>query len=293
MAKGKALYQPEGKAQEYNRWAANFYTGCSHNCDYCYLKRGSLAATWDTVPHLKKCFKSEAEAYLVFKKELLDNRLRVRAEGGVFFSFSTDPCIEPCFFLTRRAALLCFDCDVPVTILTKNVGWLNATHGSLQESDLFGDKDERDILNPAVNRGLLAVGFTLTGHDEMERGAHTNESRIKAMAYLKGYGVRTFASVEPVIDTKASLKMVEQAAPFCDLFKIGLRSGVTKDYYDKKLEDGDDFISLEQFMAKASNIILDAKKKVYWKESLRCKLFAKKFLDAPISVSSTYNLFNR
>ena len=113
------------------------------------------------------------------------------------------------------------------------------------------------------------------------------------MAYLKKRGVHTFASIEPVIDTKASLKMIQKTATFCDLFKIGLRSGVTKDYYDKKLDDGDDFISLEQFMAKASNIILDAKKKVYWKESLRCKLFAKKFLNAPISVGSTYNLFNR
>ena len=287
------MYQPDGKAAEYNRWAANFYTGCSHNCDYCYLKRGSLAHVWDTEPHLKKCFKDERDAYEVFKKELLDNRLRVRAEGGVFFSFSTDPCLEPGFWLTRRAALLCLDCDVPVTILTKNVGWLNGTKGSLMESEMFGDEDARDILSPAVNHGILAVGFTLTGHDEMERGAHTNEARIKAMAQLKGCGVRTFASVEPVIDTKASLAMIEQAAPFCDLFKIGLRSGVPKDYYDKKLDDGEDFISLEQFMARASNIILDAKKKVYWKESLRCKLFAKKYLDAPISVGPTYNLFNR
>lgn len=293
MAKGKALYQPEGKAAEYNRWAANFYTGCSHNCDYCYLKRGSLAHTWDTTPHLKKCFKDEKDAYESFKKELLANRLRVRAEGGVFFSFSTDPCIEPGFWLTRRAALLCFDCDVPVTILTKNVGWLNGTKGSLVESDMFGDKDERDILNPAVNRGLLTVGFTLTGHDEMERGAHTNESRIKTMAVLKSHGVHTFASIEPVIDTKASLRMIEEAAPYCDLFKIGLRSGVTKDYYDKKITDGDDFISLPQFMQKASNIILDAKKKVYWKDSISNKHFAKKYLNSPISVSSTYNLFNK
>lgn len=293
MALGKALYRPEGKAQEYNRWASNFYTGCRHNCDYCYLKRGSLAHVWDTEPHLKKCFKSEADAYEVFKKELLDNRLRVRAEGGVFFSFSTDPCDRDTFWLTRRAALLCFDCDVPVTILTKSACWLSGRSGGEVELELFGDRDDRDIFSPVVNKGLLAVGFTLTGHDDMEPGASGNDARIGAMAFLKDNGVKTFASVEPVIDTKASLKVIEQAAPYCDLFKIGLRSGVPKDYYDKKLDDGDDFISLEQFMARASNIILDAKKKVYWKESLRRKLFAKKYLDAPISVSSTFNLFNR
>lgn len=292
MAKGKALYQPEGKAQEYNRWATNFFTGCSHNCDYCYLKRGSLAHTWDTKPHLKKCFKDERNALEIFKKELLDNRLRVRAEGGVFFSFSTDPCLRETFMLTRRAALLCLDCGIPVTILTKRASFLSERTGSNYEDELFGENDQRDLFDPVVHKGLLAIGFTLTGHDEMEPGASPNSARIGAMSYIKSFGVRTFASVEPVIETKASLEVIEKAAPFCDLFKIGLRSGVGKDYYDKKETDGDDFISLEQFMAKASNIILDAKKKVYWKESIRNKIFAAKYLNAPISVGSTYNLFN-
>lgn len=293
MAKGRALYQPEGKAQEYNRWAANFYTGCRHNCGYCYLKRGSLAHVWDTEPHLKKCFKDEADALAIFKKELLDNRLRVRAEGGVFFSFSTDPCDRDTFWLTRRAALFCLDCDVPVTILTKSACWLSGRYGGEVEQELFGDKDDRDIFSPAVNRGILAVGFTLTGRDDMEPGASSNDARIGAMAFLKEQGVKTFASVEPIVDTKSSLEVIGKAAPYCDLFKIGLRSGVPKDYYAKKLDDGDDFISLEKFMAIASNIILDAKKKVYWKESIRCKKFAKPYLASPISVSSTYNLFNR
>lgn len=293
MAKGKALYNPEGKAEEYSRWAANFYTGCKHNCDYCYLKRGSLAHTWDTTPHLKKCFKDEKDAYESFKKELLANRLRVRAEGGVFFSFSTDPCLRETFMLTRRAALLCFDCCVPVTILTKSTQFLTDNCGSRYEDELFGEDDGRDIYDTMVNKSLMAIGFTLTGHDEMEPGASPNESRIGAMAYLKEKGIHTFASIEPVIDTKASLEVIRKAAPFCDLFKIGLRSGVTKDYYDKKLDDGDDFISLPSFMAQASNIILDAKKKVYWKESIRNKIFAAKYLNSPISVGSTYNLFNK
>lgn len=293
MAKGKALYNPEGKAEEYSRWAANFYTGCKHNCDYCYLKRGNLAHTWDTTPHLKKCFKDEKDAYESFKKELLANRLRVRAEGGVFFSFSTDPCLRETFMLTRRAALLCFDCCVPVTILTKSTQFLADNCGSRYEDELFGENDGRDIYDPMVNKSLMAIGFTLTGHDEMEPVASPNESRIGAMAYLKEKGIHTFASIEPVIDTKASLEVIRKAAPFCDLFKIGLRSGVTKDYYDKKLDDGDDFISLPSFMAQASNIILDAKKKVYWKESIRNKIFAAKYLNSPISVGSTYNLFNK
>lgn len=292
MSKGKALYQPKGKAKEYSRWAANFFTGCSNNCDYCYLKRGSLAQFWDTKPRLKKCFKDERNAYVTFKEELLDNRLRIRAEGGVFLSFSTDPCLRETFMLTRRAALLCLDCGIPVTVLTKRADFLSESTGSMCENDLFGEDDRRDLLSPVVHKGLLAIGFTLTGHDEMEPGASPNDARISAMSFLKEHGVRTFASVEPVVDTKASLQVIEKAAPFCDLFKIGLRSGVTKDYYDQNGSEDKDFVSLEQFMSRASNIILDAKKKVYWKESLRNKTFAAKYLNAPISVGSTYNLFN-
>lgn len=285
MSKGKALYEPKGKAAEYNRWAVNFYTGCSHNCEYCYLKRGTLAHVWDTKPHLKKCFKDEAHALEVFKKELLDNRLRVRAEGGVFFSFSTDPCLRETFALTRRAMLFCFDCDVPVTILTKNVNWLEWLDGVRGEKKMFGETDKRNPILFEVHKGRLAVGFTLTGHDELEPNASPNDSRIGAMYLFKAQNVRTFASVEPVIDTAASLDVIRKSAPNCDLFKIGLRSGVGKDYYE-----GQD---LAAFMKETTEIIEAKGCKVYWKDSIRTKLFAKPFLSHPCSVSSTYNLFNR
>lgn len=285
MAKGKALYQPNGKAAEYNRWAVNFYTGCSHDCEYCYCKRGVLAHVWDTKPHLKKCFKDEKDALEAFKKELLANRLRVRAEGGVFFSFSTDPCLKETFALTRRAMLFCLDCDVPVTILTKNVNWIEWLDGVRGEKKLFGDKDDRNPALFTVHKGRLAIGFTLTGHDELEPNASPSDSRIGAMYILKAQNIRTFASIEPIIDTEASLKVIEQAAPNCDLFKIGLRSGVPKDYYK-----GQDF---KAFMEKATEIVGKHEGKIYWKDSIRTKLFAAPFLKSPVSVGATYNIFNK
>ena len=30
------IYQPRGKAREYNPLACNLYIGCSHRCNYCY-----------------------------------------------------------------------------------------------------------------------------------------------------------------------------------------------------------------------------------------------------------------
>ncbi len=58
--KGKASYNPFGKAGEYSYWACNFYTGCSNNCDYCYCKRGVMSSVWSITPKLKSCFKDES-----------------------------------------------------------------------------------------------------------------------------------------------------------------------------------------------------------------------------------------
>lgn len=71
----------------------NFYTGCSNNCDYCYCKRGVMAHVWSNRPHLKKCFKSEFDAFSIFKKEVEKNIEDVR-KSGLLLSFTTDLCFQ-------------------------------------------------------------------------------------------------------------------------------------------------------------------------------------------------------
>jgi len=34
---GHAIYTTKGAAREYGRVGCNFYTGCPHECEYCYL----------------------------------------------------------------------------------------------------------------------------------------------------------------------------------------------------------------------------------------------------------------
>ena len=66
---GKAIYTPKGAALEYGRTGCNFYTGCPHECEYCYLKRGITGkALGGTEVRLKKCFKDEKHALQVFCK---------------------------------------------------------------------------------------------------------------------------------------------------------------------------------------------------------------------------------
>ncbi|MCL2434964.1 MAG: hypothetical protein FWD09_02345 [Lentimicrobiaceae bacterium] len=73
--KGKAIYNPSGKAGEYSYWACNFYTGCSNGCQYCYCKRGVMAHTWSDTPKLKACFKNKAHALEVFVAILFNKKI--------------------------------------------------------------------------------------------------------------------------------------------------------------------------------------------------------------------------
>lgn len=60
----------------------------------------------------------------------------------------------------------------------------------------------------------------------MERGADSNAERIKAMRIIHdGFGISTWASIEPIIDLDLSWKMMMQTKDFCDFYKIGLMSG--------------------------------------------------------------------
>ena len=84
---------------------------------------------------------------------------------------------------------------------------------------------------PPTAKHYVAIGFTLTGHDELEPHASTNAERIEAMRKLHEAGFKTWASIEPVIDIKSSVEMIEQTYEFCNLYKIGIESGKK---YDKK-----------------------------------------------------------
>lgn len=219
----KAIYNPKGKAGEYAEWACNLYVGCSNDCDYCYCKRGVLAhAMGGPVPKLKSCFQDEDYALEIFIKEL-ENNLTELQNSSLFFTFSSDPMIPE----TRR---LNWDCivqavihDVPVQVLTKNADFIKDEYIGL----------DRIRLKARVT-DMIAWGFTLTGHNEKEPGASTNEQRITTMSKLKEIGFKTFASIEPVIKPADSLQMFKMAEACCDLFKVGLMSGVGKDYYKKE-----------------------------------------------------------
>ena len=94
-----------------------------------------------------------------------------------------------------------------------------------------------------------------SGCDDLEPGAGTNDERVKAMSFLHGIGVKTWASIEPIIDPQNSLDMIAKTIGCCDHFKIGILSG-QKNYTPDQIRN-----------FKAAVDVLNLKS-VYWKESL-------------------------
>ena len=217
---GKAIYTPKGAALEYGRVGCNFYTGCPHDCGYCYLKRGIIAKQLGSKEvKLKKCFKDAGDAMTIFMKEVEKNIDYLR-KYGVFFSFTTDPLIIETRCLTFGALAHLVDKDVPVKLLTKNAGFVYD----------FRKYFANYPLGKLIDK--ISFGYTLTGRDDMEMGASPNDRRIESMRILHQDGFKTWASIEPVIDWDSSVEVVSASLEYCDHYKIGLRSGVGKDYYN-------------------------------------------------------------
>ena len=219
---GHALYSTKGAAREYGRIGCNFYTGCPHGCEYCYLKRGAPSKhLGGNEVRLKKCFKDEQDAADVLVREL-DKWLEPCQKYGIFLSFTTDPMIKQTRNLTLKAILEANIRNIPVYILTKDATFVH------DECCFMAWMENINL----PYRDLVHFGFTLTGRDDLEPNASQNHDRITAMRTMKLMGFPTFASIEPVIDWKHTRMVVSCSLLWCDHYKIGLRSGVKKDYYD-------------------------------------------------------------
>ncbi|NDW19452.1 hypothetical protein D0T53_11105 [Dysgonomonas sp. 216] len=270
--KGKAIYNPSGKAGEYSQWACNLYIGCSNDCSYCYCKRGVMSSVWSTEPKLKSCFRNEDHALELFEKELKQNLSELR-EHGLFFSFTTDPMLSGMVtIMTSYAVGICLNHDVPVKILSKC-----ATRGDYSN---LHNRVFNAYGNSIHKKDLIAFGFTITGHDELEQSASTNKERIETMASLHRSGYKTFASIEPIIDFDSSWKMIFQTGGICDLYKIGLMS-------NKKYSVTD----AQNFINNVISYTSDRNSKVYFKDGLLEQAGIKRENLPSVCVTRDYNIF--
>lgn len=230
------IYQPKGKAREYSPWACNLYNGCTNRCTYCYNRKGvacKLLGKDDVTP------KKDASVEQ-FTKELLKHKEQIIADGkGLFFSFVSDPFLEETWELNMQCAEVAISNGVKCVFLSKGI-----LHSGMMK--MFSE-----------HKDMVKVGYTLTGCDELEPGAISNKNRIRSIAMLNSIGVKTWASIEPIIDTNKSYEMISRAYDGgCREFKIGLLSGRKNYSRDQILE----------FFNKVNNEFSDCK--IQWKESV-------------------------
>ena len=246
---GRVIYRPKGKAKEYAENAANFYVGCSNGCTYCYLKKGRGAKVLGgNRPELKKTLREPPYALDIFTNELLAHKEELQ-RTGLFFSFTTDPLLPETERLTRQAVGVCQRHCVPVKILTKCATGIDRFIDFVEASEGW-------------DKSRIAIGATLTGCDELEPNADPNQYRIGALVRAKRHGFRTFASVEPIPSGAfhRAFAVVKVAYPVVDWFKIGLQSGVKRQYTKEEIRLF--FNAISQYWAEHEN-----NPRIYWKDS--------------------------
>ena len=315
----KILSRPKGNAEEYGRWSVNPYIGCSHQCSYCYLKSGPGAKTLGgNVATLKKGVVSDEHAYHLAMAEIIEHREEIIHDGGLFMTFTSDPCAPETRQLFFRIASDTIHQFVPVVILTKNADFFQYPTMTAMICDakhlmsLPNDEGKRIIISGSpfcqylgaahqhLVKPLIAFGWTLTGHDELEPNASTNAERIAAMKRMSDEKYKTWASIEPVIDFQSSLDMIYQALNAgCQHFKIGLLTNNTR-VVRKDFEFGEhhfDAYKVNDCLHFVEDVMrmTNGKATVYWKQSVRDLLgtnLEAKIDEYPHSVGKEWNMFN-
>lgn len=285
--KGALIYQPQGAAGEYAKWAINLYHGCSNGCTYCYNRRGVLSHVFGDKPELAAPIVKARDKYLnIYMKEnnltahdaipqkvirdttavvalniIVKDIKRIgedviREDGGIFFSFTCDP-FDPDtdMDMLRMVVFVFLDHQIPVTILTKNIDWLgNGKWKVFLEPDTYCP--DEDFLR------YLTIGFTITGNDKLEPGAPSTEERIEALRKLHDeYKIKTFVSLEPITDLAIALEVIKETSKITNEIRLGVQSPIKKDRYDPNEFTG--FVVLVKIMARSLDCRFMVKESMY------------------------------
>ena len=108
----------------------------------------------------------------------------------------------------------------------------------------------------------LTIGFTITGNDKLEPGAPSTEKRIEALRKLHDeYKIKTFVSLEPIIDLHSASDVIKETYKITDEIRIGAQSPIKKDRYDPKEFGG--FVTAIKCIARFSNCRFQVKNSMY------------------------------
>lgn len=196
------IYAPRGQALEYAPLAANPYTGCGHKCAYCYVPK--------ILRIDRTAFDSVATPRSEYIKKLTNDAAKYKSAGiteQVMLSFTTDPYHPGDNSLTRQTLEV---------LKSFGLGFCTLTKGgsrSLRDLDLF--RPDRDSFASTI------TSLDSSHSAKWERGAATPDDRLSALKAFHDAGIFTWVSLEPTLDTSASLDILSATHTFVDHYKIG------------------------------------------------------------------------
>jgi DNA repair photolyase len=240
-----AIYEPSGAAREYSPLAMNYIKGCDHGCVYCY------------VPKMMKRFNAgyvHSNVYIKEETALLKEieascKKHQRSDKQVFLSFLTDPysSFNQNTRLTRRVLEILLKYQIPVSILSK---------GGMR---ILEDLDIIKAFGENIQVGGSLTFTNLQDSLKWEKGAAIPEERFEALEQLHAEGIRTWASMEPVIFPEQSLEIMEITHTYIDAYKIGKLNHFPK--HEVRFD-------WTQFLVDAVGIMRKYKKDFYIKKDL-------------------------
>jgi len=197
------IYKPKGKAQEYaestpganDGYAVNLYKGCPHRCKYCYVP---LLPPWKFLDNPREAFHATCKPFPDVLKKLGSSCKSMVKRG-----------------LENNPLHLCFTCDpyptgVDTTVTRKalqmlgdygfgNVQVLTKGREATRDFDLYNH-------GYGWRFGVSMIGYNLIALDLMQ--AHQA-------------GIRTWASIEPVLLPRAALNTIRWTMDYTYHYKIG------------------------------------------------------------------------
>lgn len=232
----QAIYKPSGKAKEYGQYACNLYKGCGHGCTYCYAAMMAKRYGNDefftnpqpregVIEQLRKDAKKLIKKYLTSKKyqkyldilnpDIKQHDLDLGTEELLQLStygYRNYPPPEPPF------VFLCFSCDPYQLInqehqLTRQA--IEMLHGEGLGVNILTKGVITDFGLLAKNPHLSKVGVTLTtlptspSEDIYEKNARGYVARIENIVKANALNIKTWVSLEPVIDPAATLEAIK------------------------------------------------------------------------------------
>ena len=236
------IYVPKGAAKEYGDLALNIYTGCNHDCFYCFAP-SVLHKTREDFCKVEPRKDIVNEVRKQLEKEKITGKL-------IHLCFTCDPYPSGIdTSITREIIKLLKDSGNHVQILTKS-----GEQSVVRDFDLLDGNDWFGITYAGYPQG------TLFAHQESEPNADPVVERLAALAIAHKQGIKTWISMEPVLDEVDVLNFLTLNPYYVDKYKIG------------KLNYHPSSIDWKAFGQRAESICKSEKMDYYIKDGLRADM---------------------